>query len=62
MSSFYVVYGQECQTIIYLTTSSFNIESVNQLIQEMLVVVECTKHCIQGAQQKSKFYAIKKRV
>lgn len=62
MSSFYVLCGQECQTLTSLATSSFKIESVNQMIQEMHVLVECTKHCIQGAQERSKFYAIKKGV
>ena len=38
---FYVLYGQECQTLIPLATSSFDIKSVNQITQEMHVVVEC---------------------
>ena len=58
---FYVLYGQECQTLIPLATSSFDIKSVNQITQEMHVVVECAKQCIQGAQERSRFYAIKKR-
>lgn len=32
------------------------------MIQEMHVVVECAKQCVQGTQERSTFYAIKKGV
>ena len=61
MSPFYALYGQECRTLISLATPNFKIESLNQMIQEMHSILECAKQCMQGAQERSKFYADQRR-
>ena len=49
MSLFYVLYGQECRTLIALATSNSKIESSIQMIQEIHIILECAKQCMQGA-------------
>ena len=61
MSPFYALYGQECRTPISLATPNSKIESLNQMIQEMHSILECAKQCMQGAQERSKFYADQKK-
>ena len=57
MSPFYALYGQECKTPIFLAIPNSKIERLNQMIQEMHGILECAKQCMQGAQERSKFYA-----
>ena len=54
MSPLYILYGHE---YIFLKNPNFKIESLNQMIQEMHRVMGCAEQCMQGAQEKFKFYA-----
>ena len=47
--------------MISLATPSSKIESLNQMIQEMHSILDCAKQCMQGAQERSKFYADQRR-
>ena len=39
-----------------VTPNSKIIESVNQMMQDLHDALECAKRCMQGAQERSKFY------
>ena len=53
---FYALYGQKCRTPISLATPNYKIKSLNHMIQEMHSVLEYAKQCMQGTQERSKFY------
>ena len=55
------LYDQECRILISLATPSSKIESLNKMIQEMHSILECAKQCMQGAQERYKSYADKRR-
>ena len=61
MSPFYALYGQECRTLTSLASPNSQIKSLNQMIQEMHSLLECAKQCMQGAQERSKFYVDQRR-
>ena len=61
MSPFYGLYDQEYRIPISLATLYFEIENFSQMIQEMHSILECAKRCMQGAQERSKFYADHRR-
>ena len=62
VSPLYALYGQECRTLVTLSTSNIRFESINNMIREMNEIRESTKLAMKSAQDRAKYYADKKRV
>ena len=57
VSSFYILYGQECRTPITLSISNKRFESIYDMIREMNEISESTKLAIKNAHDRAKYYA-----
>ena len=49
ISSFYILYGQECRTHISLFMSKFRFEKINDMIKEMNEIRESVKLAMKNA-------------